>query len=108
MGTGTLETIVEARYPPGVYRSIGCILVDDEPIRQRWEREWVIRNTIPEDLERIEILEVPGPGRSFALRVYTRRYFQVLIAETTAENLDDVLGRDLIENPCSEPEAPIL
>ena len=108
MGTGTLETIVEARYPPAVYRSIGCILVDDRPIRQRWEREWVIRNTIPEDLERIELLDIPGPGRSFALRVYTRRYFQVLIAETTPENLDAVLERSLIENPCSEPDGPIL
>jgi hypothetical protein len=108
MGTGTLETIVESRYPPTVYRSIGCILVDDEPVRQRWDREWVIRNTIPEDLERIELLEVPGPGRSFALRVYTRRYFQILIAGTTEENLNEVLARSLIDNPCSEPEAPIL
>jgi hypothetical protein len=108
MGTGTLETIVESRYPPAVYRSIGCVLVDDEPIRHRWDRDWVIRNTIPEDLERIELLEVPGPGRSFALRVYTRQYFQVLIAGTTPEDLDDVLDRDLIENPCGEPEAPIL
>lgn len=108
MGTGTLETIVESRYPPTVYRSIGCILVDDEPVRHRWDREWVIRNTIPEDLERIELLEVPGPGRSFALRVYTRRYFQILIAGTTEENLNVVLERSLIDNPCSEPEAPIL
>ena len=49
----------------------------------------------------------PNSGRSFALRVYTRRYFQILIAQTTAEDLDDVLSKSLIENPCGEPDGPI-
>ena len=44
-----------------------------------WRWGTVIRNTIPEELERIELLEFPAPGRTFQLRIYTRAYFQELV-----------------------------
>ncbi len=44
-----------------------------------WRWGTVIRNTIPEELERLELLAVPAPGRSFQLRIYTRAYFQELV-----------------------------
>lgn len=75
-----------ALYPVGAHSQTAFVPDDDRPIRQRWERQWV-------DLQRIEVLEIPGPGRRFALRVYTRRHFQVLIAETTLQDLDEVLPR---------------
>ncbi len=79
-GFGTVQSLMENKYPLAILRRIECLTLDEEVIWTRWRINSVIRNTIPEELERIELLEFPGPGRSFQLRIYTRAFFQELIA----------------------------
>ena len=81
-GFGTVQSIMEARYPMAILTNVECIVLDEEWIRTAWQRRLVLQNTIPEELERIELLEFPGPGRTFQLRIYTRAFFQELVAGT--------------------------
>ena len=83
-GFGTLRTMMEARYPLGILRRVGCIIFDEQWIRTGVERRWVLENTTPEELERVEVLEFALAGaRAMMLRVYTREFFQQLVATNT-------------------------
>ena len=48
------------------------------------DRRWVLENTVPEELERVELLEFTLSGaRAMMLRVYTRDFIQRQIATST-------------------------
>ncbi len=82
-GSGTLRTMLEMKYPSILRRvGVGCFIFDEQPIRTRDERIWALEHTLPEELERVEILEFPGPARRFMLRVYSRAFFQELITRS--------------------------
>jgi hypothetical protein len=78
-GFGTLAIMMEAKYTRPILRGIVCILFDERFITSGVEWRWLLENTIPEELERVELLEFPGPGRLFMLRVYTRAFFEELV-----------------------------
>ena len=78
-GFGTIQSILELKYPMRILRSVSCMILDEQEVIQAWRRQWVLQNMIPEELERIELLEFPGPARSFQLRIYTRGFFQELV-----------------------------
>ena len=79
-GTGTLQTMMEAKYPLNVLRRVVCIVIDERQVPTR-QRVFVLRNTLPENLERAELLEFFVEGaRRLMLRAYTKTYFQGLIA----------------------------
>ena len=77
-GFGTLSLMIEARYPRLVLEGLVCLIFDEQEI-EGWDRGWLLNNTIPEELERVEVLEFPGPARLFMLRVYSRVFFQHLV-----------------------------
>ena len=79
-GFGTLRTVLEAKYPAHILRMVACVIFDEQQIRTPEERRFVLETAIPEELERIEFLEFPGPERALMLRVYTRAFFQEMIA----------------------------
>jgi hypothetical protein len=79
-GFGTLQSIMELKYPTPILRGVTCVVLDEQWIRTNWRRREVLQNTVPEELERIELLEFPGPRRSFQLRIYTRVFFEELVA----------------------------
>jgi hypothetical protein len=80
MGNGTLQTVMEGEYPRHVLRRIGCFFVDERRVYDLRERTLLLQTIRANELQRIELLEFPGPGRSFMVRVYTRQYFQRLMA----------------------------
>jgi hypothetical protein len=77
---GTLQTVLEATYPFHVLRRVSCFLLDERPTNSRAERTMVLQGTLVQELERIELLEFPGQHGALMLRVYTRRFFQELVA----------------------------
>jgi len=79
-GFGTIQSIMELKYPMRILRSVSCMILDEQEVIRSWRRRWVLENMIPEELERIELLEFPGPARSFQLRIYTRGFFQELVS----------------------------
>ena len=79
-GFGTIQSIMELKYPRRILRSVSCLILDEQEVIRSWRRRWVLQNMIPEELERIELLEFPGPARSFQLRIYTRGFFQELVS----------------------------
>ena len=79
-GFGTIQSIMELKYPRRILRSVSCVILDEQEVIQAWRRRWLLQNMIPEELERIELLEFPGPARSFQLRTYTRGFFQELVS----------------------------
>jgi hypothetical protein len=57
------------------------VLVDERHIQADHERRAVLLNTFPHEIERMELLEFyVGGTRTFMLRIYTRAFFQELIA----------------------------
>lgn len=81
MGTGTLQTMMEAKYPLNVLEKVVCLVVDERQVRAGAESAFVLRHTIPEELERVEVLEFHlGGDRQLMVRAYTRSFFQELIA----------------------------
>ena len=79
-GNGTLQTVMESRYPRHILRRIGCFFVDERHIMDRQERTVLLQSIMANELQRVELLEFPGIGRLFMARVYTRAYFMRLIA----------------------------
>lgn len=80
MSRGSLQNLLERTYPISVLRRVSCFLIDERPTYSRTERTHVLQTTLPQQLERIELLEFPGQRGALMLRVYTRRFFQELIA----------------------------
>ena len=74
----SLRSALEAHYPLHVLRRIGCFMVDEREYRfgSLAERTNVLEGTFVNELERVEVLEFPGFGRMFMLRINTRRFFQ--------------------------------
>jgi hypothetical protein len=74
----TLRDVIERMYSPYVFRSILCFFIDEQEYRFLSDdyRISVLEGTFTNDLERIEILELPGEGRLFMVRAYTRLFFQ--------------------------------
>jgi hypothetical protein len=79
----TVASIMEARYSLGILRRVFCIVLDEEQVRTASQRRSVLLNMFPHEIERLELLEfrIEGGSRAFMLRVYTRAFFQRLIAE---------------------------
>jgi len=74
-----LHLVMEAKYPSHVLQRVGCMLLDERELRQRWERTALLETPVG-TLERFELLEIPGLGRQFMLRVYTRSFMQRMVA----------------------------
>jgi hypothetical protein len=81
----TLSSIIDAKYPNVVTRNVFCVVIDEQQVRDdhRWH---VMQNLFPQEIERMELLEFAmlsrdASGRVFMLRIYTRIFFQELIAE---------------------------
>ena len=74
----TLREVIEREYSTRIFRSILCFFIDEYEYRFTFdeERESVLEGTFTNNLERIEVLELPGEGRLFMVRAYTRRFFQ--------------------------------
>jgi hypothetical protein len=74
----TLRDVIERKYSAYVFRSILCFFIDEQEYRfiSDDHRISVLEGTFTNDLERIEILELPGEGRLFMVRAYTREFFQ--------------------------------
>jgi len=79
-GNGTLQTVMESRYPRHILRRIGCFFIDEREIRGR-ERTVALQSTMANELQRVELLEFPGIGRLLMARVYTRAFFLKLLAK---------------------------
>ena len=74
-----LRQMLERRYPLDVLRRVGCVMLDERPIETREEIVHMLEYMIPEELERVEILEFPRMGPPTMLRIYTRPFFMRLI-----------------------------
>ena len=74
----SLRMAMEARYPLNVLRRVGCFMIDEREYRfgSPEERVAILEGTFVNEIERIELLEFPGYGRLFMVRIYTRRFFQ--------------------------------
>jgi hypothetical protein len=76
----TLRDVIERAYSPHVMRGILCFFIDEQEYRfgaaDDDYRISVLEGTFTNDLERIEILELPGEGRLLMVRAYTRQFFQ--------------------------------
>jgi hypothetical protein len=74
----TLREVIERKYSPYVFRGILCFFIDEQEYRfiSDDHRVSVLEGTFTNDLERIEILELPGEGRLFMVRAYSRLFFQ--------------------------------
>ncbi len=75
----SLQLILERNYPAHLLRRVGCFFIDERLIRARQERTMVLQGTMANELQRIEVLEFPGPSRRIMVRVYTRGFFQRLV-----------------------------
>ncbi len=77
-GNTSLRAVMESRYPLFVLRSISCFFVDEREQRLHSREEAIsfLEGTFAADLHRIELLQFPGEGRLYMVRVYTSRFFQ--------------------------------
>lgn len=71
---GSLADVLRKRLGSALYGRIACVVVDDSPIR-RVQYETML----PDRVERVEILDVPGMRRQFMVRVYTRAFLRDMI-----------------------------
>jgi hypothetical protein len=79
--SSSVASIMEHRYPLHILRRVFCVLVDERHIQTEHERRAVLLNMFPHEIERMELLEFyVGGTRTFMLRIYTRAFFQELIA----------------------------
>jgi len=79
--SSNVASIMESRYPLNILRRVYCIVLDERHIQTDHERRAVLLNMFPHEIERMELLEFTiGGARTFMLRIYTRAYFQELIA----------------------------
>jgi hypothetical protein len=83
-----LAQILETRYTPSVLRNVYCVVLDERHLLDETAETHVLQNLFAQEIERMEILEFgteslfpPVSGRLFMLRIYTRSFFQELIAE---------------------------
>jgi hypothetical protein len=74
----TLREVIERKYSPKIFRGILCFFFDEHEYRFVFpeERVSVLEGTFTNNLERIEVLELPGQGRYFMARAYTHHFFQ--------------------------------
>ncbi len=79
---GTLQSVMEMNYPRHVLERVGCFFLDEREIWDRSERTFWLQTLAARELQRVELLEFPGPGRMFMVRVYTRSYFRTLMARS--------------------------
>jgi hypothetical protein len=79
--SSSVASIMEARYPLHILRGVYCVVLDEQHVRTEHERRAVLLDMFPQEIERMELLEFTvGGGRTFMLRIYTRAFFQELIA----------------------------
>jgi hypothetical protein len=79
--SSNVASIMESRYPMHILRRVFCVLVDERHIQTEHERRAVLLNMFPQEIERMELLEFDlGAGRTYMLRIYTRAFFQELVA----------------------------
>lgn len=76
-----IQVVMERRYPRHVLERIGCFFFDERRLRDRNEIVFLLQNTFAKEVQRIELYEFPGIGRMFMVRIYTRGYFQRLVAD---------------------------
>jgi hypothetical protein len=77
----TLRDVIERKYTRYTFNKIICYFIDEQEYRFGADdgdyRTSVFEGTFTNDLERIEVLELPGgPGLFLMVRVYTRQFFQ--------------------------------
>jgi hypothetical protein len=80
--SSNVASIMESKYPLNILQRVVCILVDERHIQTDHERRSVLLNMFPQEIERMELLEfaIEGGRRAFMLRIYTRSFFQQMIA----------------------------
>jgi hypothetical protein len=80
--SSNVASIMESKYPLNILRRVVCVLVDERHIQTDDERRAVLLNMFAQEIERMELLEfaVEGGRRAFMLRIYTRSFYQQLIA----------------------------
>jgi hypothetical protein len=79
--SSNVASIMEARHPIGTLRRVFCIVLDERQVETDYERRAVLLNMFPQEIERMELLEFTYMGgRVLMLRIYTRTFFQELIA----------------------------
>lgn len=76
----TLQTMLESMYNMRTLRRVGCFVIDERAVRSRVERTHVLQTMLPQEVERIEVIEFPDQAGVLMMRVYTRRFFQQLVA----------------------------
>ncbi len=79
--SSNVSSIMESKYPLNILRRVFCIVLDERHVQTDQERRAVLLNMFPHEIERMELLEFTiGGARTFMLRIYTRAFFQELIA----------------------------
>jgi hypothetical protein len=81
VGHGSLMTLMESKYPMSVLSRIVCVVFDDRQVESAARVRFVLENTLPENMERLELLQFQIERRQLLmLRVYTRRFFVDMMA----------------------------
>lgn len=81
----TVLDMLETEYPLRTLRRVACVFIDERQvdegpffIRGALRRSW-LTGLFPDEVERVEFHEFPGPGRPLMLRIYTRSFMAELI-----------------------------
>ncbi|MGH7468761.1 MAG: carboxypeptidase-like regulatory domain-containing protein [Pseudomonas sp.] len=94
--SGTIADILRYRLGQAMYRRVACVVVDENPIRGR---QFV--TMLPDRIQRVEILEIPGMSRRLMVRIYTRAFVQDLLGKVAAlAHRDQVLSMNVGRGFC--------
>lgn len=83
-GAHTAATMLEFRYPERIGRRIACVVIDDNQVdvsatMGREISDFVLGHTLPEEIERVELLVWDAlEGRPIMLRIYTRSFIMAM------------------------------
>lgn len=78
-----------------MWSRVACAIIDENQILA----EWKFGMLYPDDVQRVENLELPGARRRLALRIYTRPFVEAMVNGQVDELVDreqalhPVLGR---------------
>lgn len=77
---GSLQAMLESIYTIRTLRRVGCFVLDESPVLNRAARTLVLQTMLPQEIERVEVIEFPDQQGVLMMRVYTRRFFQRVVA----------------------------
>jgi hypothetical protein len=93
--SGTLFDVLYYKLGGAIWMRVACAIIDENQIIA----DWKFGSLYPDLVHRVEILEIPGPRRRLALRIYTRAFVESMVNGRVGELVDrelalrPVLGR---------------